>query len=70
MIDGKIIAEGDALAIAGDPMVRKHYLGQQFEPDRETEADRLDVLAEERVEAEAIAAVVEAEIEPNDREVR
>jgi len=70
LIDGKIIAEGDALAIAGDPMVRKHYLGQQFEPDRETEADRLDVLAEERVEAEAIAAVVEAEIEPNDREVR
>ncbi|MFQ3586420.1 MAG: LPS export ABC transporter ATP-binding protein [Fimbriimonadaceae bacterium] len=31
LIDGKIIAEGDAEQIASDELVRKHYLGQQFE---------------------------------------
>ncbi|MFN8218577.1 MAG: LPS export ABC transporter ATP-binding protein [Fimbriimonadales bacterium] len=30
LVDGKIIAEGDAAAITNDPHVRKHYLGQQF----------------------------------------
>ncbi len=30
LIDGKIIAEGDAASITGNPLVRKHYLGHQF----------------------------------------
>jgi lipopolysaccharide export system ATP-binding protein len=30
LIDGKIIAEGTGKEIAGNDMVRKHYLGQQF----------------------------------------
>lgn len=30
LIDGKIIAEGDSAAIAGNDSVRKHYLGEQF----------------------------------------
>jgi len=30
LIDGKIIAEGTGKEIAGNEMVRKHYLGQQF----------------------------------------
>mgnify|MGYP005836297609 CR=1 FL=1 len=31
LIDGKIIAEGNAEQIAADELVRRHYLGQQFE---------------------------------------
>ncbi len=30
LIDGKIIAQGNAKEIAGNDLVRKHYLGQQF----------------------------------------
>lgn len=30
LIQGQIIAEGTGRAIADDPLVRKHYLGQQF----------------------------------------
>jgi lipopolysaccharide export system ATP-binding protein len=30
LIDGKIIAKGNAAQISADPLVRKHYLGQQF----------------------------------------
>jgi len=30
LIDGKIIASGTGNEIAADPIVRKHYLGQQF----------------------------------------
>jgi lipopolysaccharide export system ATP-binding protein len=30
LIDGKIIASGTAAQISADPLVRKHYLGQQF----------------------------------------
>lgn len=33
LIDGKIIAQGSATEIASDELVRKHYLGQQFEAD-------------------------------------
>jgi lipopolysaccharide export system ATP-binding protein len=31
LIDGKIIARGRSEEIANDPMVRKHYLGEQFD---------------------------------------
>lgn len=31
LIDGKIIAQGTAKEIAGNELVRKHYLGQQFD---------------------------------------
>lgn len=30
LIDGQIIAQGDAGEVAADPLVRKHYLGRQF----------------------------------------
>jgi lipopolysaccharide export system ATP-binding protein len=33
LIDGKIIAEGGRDKISSDPLVRRHYLGQQFSPD-------------------------------------
>lgn len=33
LIDGKIIAEGKGADIAADPMVRKFYLGEQFNTD-------------------------------------
>ncbi|MEI7984304.1 MAG: LPS export ABC transporter ATP-binding protein [Armatimonadota bacterium] len=33
LIDGKIVAEGTGKEISDDPMVRKHYLGQQFGTD-------------------------------------
>lgn len=33
LIDGKIIAQGTAAEITGNELVRKHYLGQQFEGD-------------------------------------
>ncbi|MFN7172272.1 MAG: LPS export ABC transporter ATP-binding protein [Fimbriimonadaceae bacterium] len=33
LIDGKIIAEGGKDRISNDPLVRRHYLGQQFSPD-------------------------------------
>ena len=33
LIDGQIVAEGDRKQIAEDPMVRKHYLGNQLSND-------------------------------------
>jgi lipopolysaccharide export system ATP-binding protein len=33
LIDGQIIAQGGGVDIANDPMVRKHYLGEQFGTD-------------------------------------
>ncbi len=33
LIDGRIIAQGDAAEVAADPLVRKHYLGRQFAPE-------------------------------------
>jgi lipopolysaccharide export system ATP-binding protein len=33
LIDGKIVAEGTGKEISDNPMVRKHYLGQQFGTD-------------------------------------
>jgi lipopolysaccharide export system ATP-binding protein len=33
LIDGKIIAQGSGEQIADDPLVRRHYLGQQFSTD-------------------------------------
>lgn len=33
LIDGQIIAEGKGIEIADNPLVRKHYLGQQFGTD-------------------------------------
>jgi lipopolysaccharide export system ATP-binding protein len=33
LIDGQIVAEGDRKQIAEDPMVRKHYLGNQLSDD-------------------------------------
>lgn len=38
LIDGKIIAEGNAREISADPHVRKHYLGRQFESGSYEEA--------------------------------
>jgi lipopolysaccharide export system ATP-binding protein len=35
LIDGQIIAKGNASEIAGDELVRKHYLGQSFRTDEE-----------------------------------
>ncbi len=39
LVDGRIIAQGDAKAIAGDEAVRRHYLGTQF---RSVEGDVRD----------------------------
>ncbi len=33
LIDGQIVAEGDRKQVAEDPMVRKHYLGNQLSDD-------------------------------------
>lgn len=44
LVDGEIIAEGDARTIAADPGVRKHYLGQGFGVDPLTGRD--DVVRE------------------------
>lgn len=33
LIDGQIVAEGDRKQVAEDPMVRKHYLGNQLSED-------------------------------------
>jgi lipopolysaccharide export system ATP-binding protein len=33
LIDGQIIKEGSREEISNDPLVRKHYLGQQFSTD-------------------------------------
>jgi lipopolysaccharide export system ATP-binding protein len=33
LIDGEIVAEGDAKQVAEDPLVRKHYLGEQLGSD-------------------------------------
>ena len=33
LIDGQIVAEGDRKQVADDPMVRKHYLGNQLSDD-------------------------------------
>jgi len=41
LIDGKIIASGTGKQVSDDPMVRKHYLGQQFGTDI-FEADPLE----------------------------
>jgi lipopolysaccharide export system ATP-binding protein len=34
LIDGKIIAQGDRREIEQNELVRKHYLGEGFDPDR------------------------------------
>jgi lipopolysaccharide export system ATP-binding protein len=39
LVDGEIIAEGDARAISADALVRKHYLGSQFGVDPITGRD-------------------------------
>ncbi len=33
LIDGQIVAQGTSREVAADPLVRKHYLGQQFGTD-------------------------------------
>lgn len=33
LVDGKVIAEGTRESIVDDPMVRKHYLGQQYKSE-------------------------------------
>lgn len=39
LIDGKIIAEGTAAQISANKLVRKHYLGQQFEAGYDVNPD-------------------------------
>ncbi len=39
LIDGEIIAQGKGTEIAEDPLVRKHYLGEQFGTDAWKQAD-------------------------------
>jgi lipopolysaccharide export system ATP-binding protein len=39
LIDGSIVASGDATAISQDELVRKHYLGKEFEPIVAIEVD-------------------------------
>ncbi len=43
MIDGKLFKAGSADELANDPMVRKLYLGQNFQLKRKREADPLTV---------------------------
>jgi len=47
LIDGRIIAQGDAAEVAADPLVRKHYLGRQFA----TEVAEIDEAANEPIAA-------------------
>jgi len=47
LIDGSIVASGDAAAISQNALVRKHYLGEAFEPIVLPEAEVL-VVEEER----------------------
>lgn len=59
LIDGRIIAQGDAAEVAADPLVRKHYLGRQFS----TEVAEIDEAANEPIaapQAEGYAEDVES----------
>lgn len=53
LIDGEIIAQGKGTEIADDPLVRKHYLGEQFGTDAWKQADLVPDEAEPKPEDEA-----------------
>ena len=47
LVDGRIIAEGDARSISADDLVRKHYLGQGFGVDPLTGRDDIEMTSQE-----------------------
>ena len=74
LIDGQIVARGDAVEISNDELVRKHYLGQGFEPLTTAptmEPDEVEhVVEEEIIEVAAVPEPEHHADDPEDEEPR
>ena len=74
LIDGHIVARGNAVEISNDELVRKHYLGQGFEPlttapTMEPDEEGL-VVEEEIIEVEGVPESQHHPEDPEDEEPR